>query len=115
MNGGGGPGLKIWGYGAKCGGKNGSGQVGGLYMKGLLPAMGLRGSWGGVLIVVGEVVESQKRLCFVSDVTVEKDCPHLTHLICIRQSACMRLWRQRLENWVYAWKSRLIRKVLAKC
>lgn len=49
-------------------------------------------------------VESQNRLCFDSDVTVLKLCPHLLHLICMRQSACIRLWRHRFENCVYALK-----------
>lgn len=44
------------------------------------------------------VVESQNRLCFDNDVTVLNDCPHLTHLICMRQSACMRLCRHKFEN-----------------
>lgn len=52
------------------------------------------------------VVESQNRLCLDSDVTVLNDWPHLTHLICMRQSACIRLWRHRFENCVYAWNKR---------
>lgn len=50
------------------------------------------------------LVESQNRLCFDSEVTVLKLWPHLLHFICIRQSACMRLWRHKLENCVYALK-----------
>lgn len=49
-------------------------------------------------------VESQNRLCLDKEVTVLNDWPHFTHLICMRQSACMRLCRHRLENWVYALK-----------
>lgn len=45
-------------------------------------------------------VESQNRLCFDNDVTVLKLWPHLLHLICIRQSACIRLWRHKFENCV---------------
>lgn len=45
---------------------------------------------------------SQNRLCLLREVTVEKACPQSLHLICWRQSACILLWRQRLENWVYA-------------
>ena len=47
---------------------------------------------------------SQNRLCLLSDVIVEKACPQSVHLICCRQSACIRLCRQRLENCVYAFK-----------
>ncbi len=48
----------------------------------------------------GEGVESQKRLCLLRLVTVLKACPHLWHLICIRQVACILLCLHRLENWV---------------
>lgn len=44
---------------------------------------------GGGRLVLG--VESQNRLCFVSEVLVLKDWLHLTHLICILQLACIRL------------------------
>lgn len=76
-------------------------KPGGLYIeKGLLGVMGFSGNWEGAGREGVGVVESQKRLCFERDVTVEKDWLHLTHLICIRQSACIRLWRQRFENCV---------------
>jgi len=48
--------------------------------------------------VKGEVVDSQKRRCFVKEVTELNDWPHLPHLTCRRQLACMRRWRQRFEN-----------------
>lgn len=51
-----------------------------------------------------ELDESQKRLCLDKDVTVPKVWPHFVHLICIRQSACIRLCRHRFENCVYALK-----------
>ena len=47
---------------------------------------------------------SQNLLCLLSDVIVENAWPQSVHLICCRQSACIRLWRHRLENWVYAFK-----------
>lgn len=97
MKEGGGPDGNICGYAEKCGGKNGKGQAGGRYM---VKGLGFIWSCGGVVSEGVVVVESQKRLCFESEVTVEKDWPHLAHLICIRQSACIRLCLQRLENWV---------------
>lgn len=96
-------------YGAKPGGKNAGG-----------PCRNIRKGFGGggvVIVFVSwdtcwccccgwppELVESQKRLCLDSDVTVLKLCPHFVHLICIRQSACIRLWRHKFENCVYALK-----------
>lgn len=102
MKAGGGPeGWKICGYGGKWGGKKGMEHAGGLYIeKGLLVPIEFKERGPGLLRGDAGVVESQKRLCFDKDVTVEKDWPHLTHLICIRQSACIRLWRQRFENCV---------------
>ena len=47
---------------------------------------------------------SQKRLCLLSDVTVENACPQSLHLICWRQSACILLCRHRFENCVYAFR-----------
>lgn len=44
---------------------------------------------------------SQKRRCLLRDEVVLNICPQSLHLICVRQSACMRLWRHRLENCVY--------------
>lgn len=93
------------GNGAKPGGKN----------DGWLRS--IRYGFGGVVIADGiccdccwdcwllewlppDPVESQKRLCFDNDVTVLKLWPHLLHLICMRQSACIRLWRHKFENWV---------------
>lgn len=45
---------------------------------------------------------AQKRWCFASDASVEKHWPQLEQRTCCRQSACIRLWRQRFENCVYA-------------
>ena len=40
---------------------------------------------------VSEGAVSQNLLCFANEVTVENACPHLSHLICNRQSACILL------------------------
>ena len=48
----------------------------------------------------GAGVVSQNLLCLLRLVTVLNACPHLWHLICIRQVACILLWRHRLENCV---------------
>ena len=57
----------------------------------------------GLNIPTGEpkwFLPSQKRRCLLREEVVLNIWPQSLHLICVRQSACMRLWRHRLENCV---------------
>lgn len=70
--------------------------AGGRYMRNgfwLLLGIGrvVMGCCGGTVSPGALLVESQNLLCLERDVTVENDWLHLTHLICMRQSACIRL------------------------
>lgn len=54
----------------------------------------------GYMTLMPFLIPSQNLLCLLRDVTVENAWPHSGHLICCLQSACIRLWRHRLENCV---------------
>lgn len=63
--------------------------------------IGVEPSDGGPLLC-DAIVGLQNLMCFAREFVVLKFWPQCSHLNCVRQLDCNRLWRHKLENCVYA-------------